>query len=178
MSRVSKAPIIIPSGVEINLNGREIVVRGVKGELFYRLHEAVSVKQQGDRLTFFPQDIDVTGAWVQAGTSRALVNNMVVGVSKGFTKKLVLKGVGYRASIRENRIILSIGFSHPVEHQLPISIEAKCLSQTEIVISGCDKQLVGQVAADIRSYREPEPYKGRGIRYADEHVRIKDAKKR
>jgi large subunit ribosomal protein L6 len=177
MSRVAKAPVAIPAGVEVKLNCQEITVKGAKGELTRVLNDAVVVAQEESNLTFGPRE-GVVNAWAQAGTARALVNNMVVGVTEGFTKKLTLKGVGYRAAIKGNAVGLTLGFSHPVEHELPAGIKAECPSQTEIVITGCDKQLVGQVAADIRSYREPEPYKGKGVRYADENVRTKEAKKK
>ncbi len=177
MSRVAKAPVAIPAGVEVKLNGQEITVKGGKGELSRVLHDAVVIAQEENNLTFGPKE-GVVNAWAQAGTARALVNNMVVGVTEGFTKKLVLKGVGYRAAIKGNAVALTLGFSHPVEHELPAGVKAECPNQTEIVLTGCDKQLVGQVAADIRSYREPEPYKGKGVRYADENVRTKEAKKK
>ncbi|GAL37785.1 MULTISPECIES: 50S ribosomal protein L6 [Vibrio] len=177
MSRVAKAPVAIPAGVEVKLNGQEVTVKGAKGELTRVLNNAVVIAQEESNLTFGPRD-GVANAWAQAGTARALVNNMVVGVTEGFTKKLTLKGVGYRAAIKGNAVGLTLGFSHPVEHELPAGIKAECPSQTEIIITGCDKQLVGQVAADIRSYREPEPYKGKGVRYADENVRTKEAKKK
>ncbi|MEZ8825772.1 50S ribosomal protein L6 [Vibrio amylolyticus] len=177
MSRVAKAPVAIPAGVEVKLNGQEITVKGGKGELTRVLNNAVVIAQEENNLTFGPRE-GVSNAWAQAGTARALVNNMVVGVTVGFTKKLTLKGVGYRAAMKGNAVGLTLGFSHPVEHALPEGIKAECPSQTEIVITGCDKQLVGQVAADIRSYREPEPYKGKGVRYADEIVRTKEAKKK
>jgi large subunit ribosomal protein L6 len=178
VSRVAKAPITIPSGVDVRLDNQEITVKGMKGELSRTLHEDVVVALKGAHLTFAPRHPNAVRAWVQAGTSRALVNNMVIGVRESFTKRLELKGVGYRASVKENCVTLSIGLSHPVKYELPPSIKVECPSQTEIVVSGCDKQLVGQVAANIRSYREPEPYKGRGIRYSGERVRTKDAKKR
>ncbi|CAM3569393.1 50S ribosomal protein L6 [Vibrio aerogenes CECT 7868] len=177
MSRVAKAPVAIPAGVEVKLNGQEITVKGAKGELTRVFNDAVVVAQEENQLTFGPRD-GFANAWAQAGTVRALVNNMVSGVTEGFTKKLVLKGVGYRAAMKGNSVALTLGFSHPVEHELPSGIKAECPSQTEIVITGCDKQLVGQVAADIRAYREPEPYKGKGVRYADEIVRTKEAKKK
>ncbi|MGF1752550.1 50S ribosomal protein L6 [Vibrio makurazakiensis] len=177
MSRVAKAPVAIPAGVEVKLNGQEVTVKGSKGELTRVLNGAVVIAQEENNLTFGPKE-GVANAWAQAGTARALVNNMVVGVTQGFTKKLTLKGVGYRAAMKGNAVGLTLGFSHPVEHALPEGIKAECPSQTEIVITGCDKQLVGQVAADIRSYREPEPYKGKGVRYADENVRTKEAKKK
>lgn len=177
MSRVAKAPVAIPAGVEVKLNGQEITVKGGEGELTRVLNKGVVIAQEENNLTFGPRE-GVANAWAQAGTARALVNNMVVGVTAGFTKKLVLKGVGYRAAIKGNSVSLTLGFSHPVEHELPAGINAECPSQTEIVLTGCDKQVVGQVAADIRSYREPEPYKGKGVRYADENVRSKEAKKK
>ena len=177
MSRVAKAPVAIPAGVEVKLNGQEVTVKGSKGELTRVLNSAVVIAQEENNLTFGPKE-GVTNAWAQAGTARALVNNMVVGVTEGFTKKLTLKGVGYRAAMKGSTVALTLGFSHPVEHALPEGIKAECPSQTEIVITGCDKQVVGQVAADIRSYRAPEPYKGKGVRYADENVRTKEAKKK
>ena len=177
MSRVAKAPVAIPAGVEVKLNGQEITVKGAKGELTRVLNDAVVIAQVENNLTFGPKE-GVVNAWAQAGTARALVNNMVVGVTEGFTKKLTLKGVGYRAAMKGNAVALTLGFSHPVEHELPAGIKAECPSQTEIVLTGCDKQVVGQVAADIRSYRAPEPYKGKGIRYADENVSTKEAKKK
>ena len=177
MSRVAKAPVAIPAGVEVKLNGQEVTVKGSKGELTRVLNSAVVIAQEETNLTFGPKE-GGTNAWAQAGTARALVNNMVVGVTEGFTKKLTLKGVGYRAAMKGNSVALTLGFSHPVEHALPEGIKAECPSQTEIIITGCDKQVVGQVAADIRSYRAPEPYKGKGVRYADENVRTKEAKKK
>ncbi len=177
MSRVAKAPVAIPAGVEVKLNGQEITVKGAKGELTRVMNNAVVIAQEENNLTFGPKE-GVANAWAQDGTARALVNNMVVGVTEGFTKKLTLKGVGYRAAMKGNSVALTLGFSHPVEHALPEGIKAECPSQTEIIITGCDKQVVGQVAADIRSYRAPEPYKGKGVRYADENVRIKEAKKK
>ena len=138
---------------------------------------SVEVKQDNGQFTFTPRE-GFVGANAQSGTARALVNAMVIGVTEGFTKKLVLVGVGYRAQIKGNAVALSLGFSHPVEHTLPAGITAECPSQTEIVLKGADKQLIGQVAADIRAYRRPEPYKGKGVRYADEVVRIKEAKKK
>ncbi|GEK14361.1 MULTISPECIES: 50S ribosomal protein L6 [Aliivibrio] len=177
MSRVAKAPVVIPAGVEVKLNGQEITIKGGKGELTRVLNDAVVVSQEDNTIVFGPRE-GVANAWAQAGTARALVNNMVIGVNEGFTKKLILKGVGYRAAMKGNAVGLTLGFSHPVEHALPEGIKAECPTQTEIVVTGCDKQLVGQVAADLRSYRQPEPYKGKGVRYADEIVRTKEAKKK
>jgi large subunit ribosomal protein L6 len=170
MSRVAKAPVVIPAGVEVKLNGQVITIKGT-------IHDAVEVKQEENALTFAPRD-GFANAWAQAGTTRALLNAMVVGVTDGFTKKLQLVGVGYRAAIKGNAVSLALGFSHPVEHQLPAGITAECPTQTEIVLKGADKQVIGQVAADLRAYRRPEPYKGKGVRYADEVVRTKEAKKK
>lgn len=177
MSRVAKAPVQIPAGVEVALKGQEITVKGGQGSLSRTIHSAVVVKQEDAAITFAAVE-GVDGGWAQAGTARALVNNMVEGVSKGFERKLLLQGVGYRAQAKGKVINLSLGFSHPVDHELPEGVTAECPSQTEIVLKGVDKQLVGQVAANIRSYREPEPYKGKGIRYSDEYVRRKEAKKK
>ncbi|MGL4826445.1 MAG: 50S ribosomal protein L6 [Vibrionaceae bacterium] len=177
MSRVAKAPVAIPAGVEVIVDGQVITVKGAKGSLSRTLNSAVAVCIEGSEVKFAPR-AEFAKANAQAGTARALVNNMVVGVTQGFTKKLILKGVGYRASIKGNAIGLTLGFSHPVEHALPEGIKAECPTQTEIVLTGVDKQLIGQVAADIRAYRQPEPYKGKGIRYSDEVVRTKEAKKK
>ncbi|WP_054675922.1 50S ribosomal protein L6 [Parasalinivibrio latis] len=177
MSRVAKAPVVIPAGVEVKLNGQEITVKGSKGELTRVVNDAVEMSQEENQVKFAPRE-GIVKANAQAGTARALVNAMVIGVTEGFTKKLVLKGVGYRANVAGNKVNLTLGFSHPVEHELPAGIKAECPSQTEIVITGIDKQVVGQVAADIRAYRAPEPYKGKGVRYADEVVRTKEAKKK
>ncbi len=177
MSRVAKAPIVIPAGVEIKLNGQAISIKGKNGELTRTIHDAVEVKHADNSLTFGPRAGFADG-WAQAGTARALLNGMVIGVTEGFTKKLLLVGVGYRAAIKGNVVNLSLGFSHPIDHSLPAGISAECPSQTEIVLKGADKQLIGQVAADLRAYRRPEPYKGKGVRYADEVVRTKEAKKK
>ena len=177
MSRVAKAPVVIPAGVEVKLNGQEISIKGKNGELARTINKAVEIKQADNMLTFAPREGFADG-WAQAGTTRALLNAMVIGVTEGFTKKLQLVGVGYRAAVKGNAVNLSLGFSHPVEHQLPAGITAECPTQTEIVLKGADKQLIGQVAADLRAYRRPEPYKGKGVRYADEVVRTKEAKKK
>ncbi|RLV60691.1 50S ribosomal protein L6 [Parashewanella curva] len=177
MSRVAKAPVAIPAGVEVTLNGQNITVKGAKGTLSRELNAAVTAVVEGAELKVAPVE-GVANAWAQAGTARALINNMVIGVSQGFEKKLQLIGVGYRAKIAGKGVDLTLGFSHPLVHELPAGIKAECPSQTEIVISGVDKQLVGQVAAEIRGYRPPEPYKGKGVRYADENVRRKEAKKK
>lgn len=177
MSRIAKAPVAIPAGVEVTLNGQEITVKGGKGTLTRVLNDAVVVATEEGKVTFGPRE-GAANAWAQAGTARALVNNMVVGVTEGFTKKLQLNGVGYRAAVKGNAVNLTLGFSHPVEYALPEGVKAECPSQTEIVLTGADKQSVGQAAANIRAYRKPEPYKGKGVRYADEHVRRKEAKKK
>ncbi|WP_340611952.1 50S ribosomal protein L6 [Xenorhabdus bharatensis] len=177
MSRVAKAPVVIPAGVEVKLNGQVISIKGKNGELSREIHSAVEVTHADSQLTFAPRE-GFADAWAQAGTTRSLLNAMVIGVNEGFTKKLQLVGVGYRAAVKGNSVSLSLGFSHPVEHQLPAGITAECPSQTEIVLKGADKQVIGQVAADLRAYRRPEPYKGKGVRYADEIVRTKEAKKK
>ncbi|MDF7679828.1 50S ribosomal protein L6 [Enterobacteriaceae bacterium ESL0689] len=177
MSRVAKAHVVVPAGVDVKINGQVITIKGKNGELTRTLNDAVEVKNADNNLTFHPRDGYADG-WAQAGTARALLNAMVIGVTEGFTKKLQLVGVGYRAAVKGNVVNLALGFSHPVDHHLPAGITAECPSQTEIVLKGADKQMVGQVAADLRAYRRPEPYKGKGIRYADEIVRTKEAKKK
>ncbi|MBR9728682.1 50S ribosomal protein L6 [Shewanella intestini] len=177
MSRVAKAPVTIPAGVEVTLNEQTLTVKGTKGSLTRVINNAVNVTVEDAQVKFGPVD-GVSNAWAQAGTARALVNNMVVGVSQGFEKKLKLVGVGYRAKVAGNGIDLTLGFSHPLVHELPAGVKAECPSQTDITLSGVDKQLIGQVAAEIRGYRPPEPYKGKGVRYADEQVRRKEAKKK
>ncbi|MBT1446599.1 50S ribosomal protein L6 [Shewanella sp. JM162201] len=177
MSRVAKAPVSIPAGVEVTLNGQEVTVKGGKGTLTRVINAAVQVAVENGVIKFAPVE-GVVNAWAQAGTARALINNMVVGVSQGFEKKLQLVGVGYRAKLAGSDIDLSLGFSHPLVHKLPAGVTAECPSQTEIVLRSIDKELVGQVAAEIRGYRPPEPYKGKGVRYANEDVRRKEAKKK
>lgn len=177
MSRVAKAPVVVPAGVEVKLNGQVITIKGKNGELSRTINNAVVINQEEGQIKFSPRD-GFADAWAQAGTARALINAMVIGVTEGFTKKLQLVGVGYRAQVKGNAIGLSLGYSHPIEHQLPKGVTAECPSQTEIVLKSADKQLIGQVAADIRAYRRPEPYKGKGVRYADEVVRTKEAKKK
>ncbi|AWX14120.1 50S ribosomal protein L6 [Mergibacter septicus] len=177
MSRVAKAPVNIPAGVEVKLDGQLLAVKGKNGELVRTIHNSVEVKQENNALTFVPRE-GIVGANAQAGTARSLVNAMVIGVTEGFTKKLQLVGVGYRVQLKGNVLSLSLGYSHPIEHVLPAGVTAECPSQTEIVLKSSDKQLIGQTAANIRAYRRPEPYKGKGVRYADEAVRIKEAKKK
>ena len=177
MSRVAKAPVEVPAGVTITLSGQDIKVKGPVGELSRTIHSDVVISQEENNI-ITNIVADVKGAWAQAGTARALINNMVEGVSKGFEKKLVLNGVGYRAKAAGKNLNLSLGFSHPVDHAIPEGITVETPSQTEITLKGADKQLVGQTAANIRAYRKPEPYKGKGIRYSDEYVRRKEAKKK
>ncbi len=175
MSRVAKDPVTIPNGVEVKIGGGVVSVKGSKGNLSLDLHSSVSIKQEDSQLVFSAED---KSGWAMAGTTRALVNNMVVGVSEGFEKKLQLIGVGYRAKAGGNSVNLTLGFSHPVDYALPKGVTAETPSQTEIVLKSADKQLLGQVASEIRAFRPPEPYKGKGVRYADEHVRRKEAKKK
>jgi large subunit ribosomal protein L6 len=175
MSRVANNPVQLPSGVEVKFSGRDLTVKGGKGTLELSLVEGIQVSQDDNVLTF-AYDSDKLKA--MAGTTRALVNNMVKGVSEGWEKKLVLNGVGYRARVTGKSVNLTVGLSHPVDYKLPEGVTAESPSQTEVVIKGIDKQAVGQAAAELRSFRPPEPYKGKGIRYADEYVRRKEAKKK
>jgi len=177
MSRIAKAPITVPAGVEVKVNGQEVTVKGNKGELVRTLNDAVVVSLEEGVISFAPAEGFKDG-WAQAGTARANLNNMVVGVTEGFKKTLLLQGVGYRTQVKGQDVNLTLGFSHPVVYTLPKGISATAPSQTEIIIEGSDKQQVGQVAAEIRAYRPPEPYKGKGVRYADENVRRKEAKKK
>ena len=177
MSRIAKAPVAIPAGVTVTLETGKIAIKGGKGTLELDIHANVEVKQEESNLVFAPKNGD-QASMAMAGTFRSLVNNMVVGVTQGFQKKLILQGVGYRAKTSGNVVNLSLGFSHPVDYELPAGVKAETPSQTEIVITGADKQQVGQVAAEIRGYRPPEPYKGKGVRYSDEYVRRKEAKKK
>ena len=174
MSRVAQNPIKLPSGVDINISGSQLKVKGPKGKLELVLHPGVSLAENDGEYLVKP---DGEKNMAMAGTFRSLLNNMVIGVSEGFQKKLKLIGVGYRAQLQGNKLNLALGFSHPVEYNAPEGIKIETPSQTEITISGCDKQKVGQVAAEIRSFRPPEPYKGKGVRYADERVVRKEAKK-
>ena len=177
MSRIGKKPVVVPQGVEVSLNGQNIAAKGPKGELVATLSELVSVVQGDDGLTLSPVDKtqDARSFW---GLSRSLVENIVTGVSEGFSRKLELQGVGYRAQMQGSNLKLSLGFSHDVDFPVPEGISVDCPSQTEIIVSGIDKQKVGQVAAEIRSYRPPEPYKGKGVRYEGEYVFRKEGKKK
>jgi large subunit ribosomal protein L6 len=174
MSRIAKAPIELPSGVELNVQGGEVKVKGPKGNLAIKLHPRVSLEQDDKKYLVKPASNSDTP---MAGTFRSLVNNMVVGVTDGFEKKLSLVGVGYRAQIQGDKLTLALGFSHPVVYNAPEGITIEAPTQTEIVVTGCDKQKVGQVASEIRAFRPPEPYKGKGVRYSDERVVRKEAKK-
>jgi len=175
MSRVAKNPVDLPSGVEVKMSGRHIQVKGPKGELSLNLHPTVDMVHEDNQIRLAASTGD--SAMAMAGTMRALVSNMVTGVSVGYEKKLTIVGVGYRAQAQGNSLNLSLGFSHPVVYQIAKGVSVETPSQTEIVVSGTDKQLVGQTAAEIRRFRPPEPYKGKGVRYVDEQVRRKQAKK-
>jgi large subunit ribosomal protein L6 len=175
MSRVANNPVELPRGVEVKLDGNDLTVKGGKGTLQLSLNAGVRVSQDDNVLTI---SYDGDRFKAMAGTTRSLLNNMVKGVSEGWQKKLVLNGVGYRAKADGGSVSLTVGLSHPVDYKLPAGVSAETPSQTEVVVSGIDKQAVGQVAAEIRSFRPPEPYKGKGIRYADEFVRRKEAKKK
>lgn len=177
MSRIANSPVEIPKGVETKVSDSEISVKGSKGNLVLSLHDLVAVAQDGEVLKVSAKD-KTRQANALAGTFRSLINNMVTGVSQGFEKKLELQGVGYRAKAQGKTVNLTVGYSHPIDYKLPEGVTADTPSQTEIVISGADKQLVGQVAAEIRDFRPPEPYKGKGIRYAGERVFRKEAKKK
>ena len=177
MSRIANAPVEIPAGVEVSLNGAEVSIKGTKGTLSRNIHSDVEVTQEGTALKSSARN-NAKQSVALAGTTRALLNNMVLGVTQGFEKKLTLVGVGYRAKAQGSKLDLTLGFSHPVKYDVPEGIKIETPSQTEIVVTGGDKQQVGQVAADIRAYRPPEPYKGKGVRYSDEHVARKDAKKK
>lgn len=177
MSRVAKAPVTLPKGTTVILNDRQVEVKGKNGNLSLHLHELVELKQEEDSLVLSPV-ADTQEAWMHTGTVRALLNNMVQGVSEGFERRLQLIGVGYRAQAAGNKITLNLGYSHPIEYTLPEGVSVETPSQTEIVLKSSDKQKLGQAAANIRSYRPPEPYKGKGVRYSDEHVVRKEAKKK
>jgi len=170
-------PISIPSGVQVTLSEQEISVKGSKGALAHNIHSSVAVSQEGDVLNFVARE-NQAGAQAQAGTARAVIMNMLTGVNAGFEKKLELVGVGYRAQAKGKVLNLTLGFSHPVNYEVPEGVTVETPSQTEVVVMGIDKQKVGQVAAEIRAYRPPEPYKGKGVKYADEHIVRKEAKKK
>ena len=176
MSRVAKNPVSIPKGVEINLDDKVISVSGVKGKSEFYFPDSVSASHADDMITISYNESSPESTAL-AGTARSLINNMVIGVSEGFQKTLLLVGVGYRAKASGKKLELTLGFSHPVYYELPDQVEVETPSQTEVVLKSHDKQILGQVAAEIRAFRPPEPYKGKGVKYADEHIRRKEAKK-
>ena len=177
MSRIGKMPVPVPAGVEVAVDAVEISVKGPLGTLKQPLSPNITVKREGDQMLVEAKD-ETQQADALTGTLRALLANMVQGVTKGFERKLNLVGVGYRAQAQGDKINLSLGFSHPVVHQMPKGVKVETPTQTEILVKGIDKQQVGQVAAEIRAYRPPEPYKGKGVRYADEKVILKETKKK
>ncbi|WP_151705049.1 50S ribosomal protein L6 [Nitrincola alkalilacustris] len=177
MSRVAKKPVVVPAGVEVKISGQQITAKGKNGQLNLDVHPSVVVEQAEGQITFVPRD-GAKQSVALSGTLRSLVNNMIVGVNEGFTKTLQLQGVGYRAAAKGKVLNLTLGFSHPIDYELPEGITADTPNNTTIVVTGADKQRVGQVAAEIRAFRPPEPYKGKGVRYADEYVRRKEAKKK
>jgi large subunit ribosomal protein L6 len=177
MSRIGKMPVAVPSGVEVAVSGAEVSVKGPLGTLKQPLSPHLRVKREANQVLVEAGDESIQ-ADAMSGTLRALLANMVQGVSKGFERKLTLVGVGYRAQAQGDKLNLSLGFSHPVVHQMPKGVKVETPTQTEILIKGIDKQQVGQVAAEVRAYRPPEPYKGKGVRYADEVVILKETKKK
>jgi large subunit ribosomal protein L6 len=177
MSRVAKYPVDLPKGVEVTLGSAEIAIKGPLGTLKQSVLPAVMIEKEGDKL-LCRAVVGEPNSGAMSGTMRALVNNMVAGVTKGFEKKLTLVGVGYKAQAQGAKLNLSLGFSHPVVHDMPAGIKVETPTPTEIIIKGIDRQVVGQVAAEVRAYRSPEPYKGKGVRYADEVVVIKETKKK
>ncbi|MDB4224423.1 50S ribosomal protein L6 [Granulosicoccus sp.] len=177
MSRVAKQPIDVPKGVEVTINGQSVSAKGPKGQESITLHADVSAQLEDGVLGVKAHRADQKSI-AMTGTMRSLLSNLVVGVSEGFEKKLELRGVGYRAQAQGSNLNLTLGFSHPVVHQIPTGITVETPSQTEVIVRGTSKQIVGQVAADIRGYRPPEPYKGKGVRYVGEYVAMKEAKKK
>lgn len=177
MSRIAKYPVVLPKGVETQIEADQIIVKGPLGTLSQPLTGEVDVKLEDNQLSFAVAN-ETRQAHAMSGTLRSLVNNMVTGVSQGFERKLSLVGVGFRAQVQGNALKLQLGFSHDIVHEMPEGIKVECPTPTEIVVKGFDKQAVGQVAAEIRAYRRPEPYKGKGVRYADERVIMKETKKK
>lgn len=177
MSRVAKNPVAIPAKVEVVLSADSIAVSGPLGKLSQRLTDAVNLKREGETITFVAAN-DTKHSSAMSGTLRALVANMVQGVSEGFSRKLTLVGVGYKANAQGALLNLELGYSHPVNHKMPAGVTVETPTQTEVILKGVDKQVIGQVAAQIRAYRAPEPYKGKGVRYSDEVVTIKETKKK
>lgn len=177
MSRIAKEHIAVPQGVEVTLDGQKVTIKSKKGEMTLNLHPTVGVKYENNQL-LVAQKEDTTESNMQSGTSRALLHNMVVGLDKGFEKALKLVGVGYRAAVKGKILNLVLGYSHPIDYELPEGVTAETPSQTDIILKSYDKALLGQVAAKVRAFRAPEPYKGKGVRYADEIIHIKEAKKK
>ena len=177
MSRVGKMPITVPQGVDVSVTAEQISVKGAQGTLTRRVNPLVAVKNDAGKVSFTAAN-DSVEADAMSGTMRALVANMVSGVAKGFERKLNLVGVGFRAQAQGTKLNLQVGFSHPVVKEMPAGIKVECPTQTEIIIKGADRQVVGQIAAEVRAIRPPEPYKGKGIRYADERVVLKETKKK
>ena len=177
MSRVGKLPVVIPQGVDVAINGETVSVKGTGGQMSLVLNSLVKIENKDGALSLIPVD-ESREANAMSGTMRQLVNNMVVGVSKGFERNLSLQGVGFKATAQGNKLNLVVGFSHPVNKEMPAGITVATPTPTEVVIKGADRQAVGQVAAEIRAVRPPEPYKGKGIRYVDERVIIKETKKK
>jgi len=177
MSRIGKHPVPIPDGVTVEISGRQVTAKGKLGELHVTLMEEVVVKRDGDQIVVRPRD-DSDRAQQMWGTARSVVNNLVTGVAEGFTRNLEINGVGYRAQLQGKDLVLQLGFSHEVRYPVPDGITVQCPDQTHITVSGADKQRVGQTAAEIRAFRPPEPYKGKGIKYADEYILRKEGKKK
>lgn len=178
MSRVANNPIVLPQGLEVSLENQTVKIKGRQGQLEHTIHQEVEIKKDDNVLTFAPRTATSQQAVALAGTTRAIVGNMVQGVTQGFEKKLILVGVGYRAQIQGQLLNLTLGFSHPVSFKIPDGITIETPTQTEIVVKGVDKQKVGQVAANIRAFRPPEPYKGKGVKYSDEKIVMKETKKK
>lgn len=176
MSRIAKYPIKIPAGVEVSVNGNQVSIKGKKGSMTYEAHRLVTVSHEQGQLKFSASNDSVQG-WTHAGTARSIIQNIVQGVNTGYEQKLEIVGVGYRAQVQGRKLNLALGFSHPVSFDIPEGITIEAPSQTEIVIKGVDYQRVGQVAAEIRAYRPPEPYKGKGVKYSNETIIRKEAKK-
>ena len=177
MSRIAKEHIAVPQGVEVTLDGQKVTIKSKKGEMTLNLHPTVGVKYENNQLLVVQKE-DTPESNMQSGTSRALLHNMVVGLDKGFEKALKLVGVGYRAAVKGKILNLVLGYSHPIDYELPEGVTAETPSQTDIILKSYDKSLLGQVAAKVRAFRAPEPYKGKGVRYADEIIHIKEAKKK
>ena len=177
MSRIANSPVSIPKGVDVTLAGSELNIKGSMGNLSMTVHQLVEIRQEDDQLKLQAAE-GTKKSRAMAGTFRSLINNMVIGVSTGFQKELELQGVGYRAQVQGKKLNLTLGFSHPVVYEVPTGIEIETPSQTQVIVKGIDKQLVGQVSAEIRAFRPPEPYKGKGVRYLNEYVKRKEAKKK